>query len=540
MAPRYSEEEKGKQQVKGAVRENIKRIKAPALDNTKLIEENALTLIGRLTNPREQRIWALLPALPRKWNLQGKVEGSDLGNNCFLFRFEREDDLLRVLDNRPYHFAYWMVIIQRWEPVISRTFPSTIPFWIKIKGIPLHYWHEDTVRRVGQELGTYEKYELTKTTARVRKHCPLKLQEEVHEIEISGSNSKHASQAERELVTSRAKSGVNYAPSYNPRGVALEEPQESKRHAQTNPPPQVFRERVDRYGNPFGDRVGTKQTRNPPPEKASELENASKQDRKQTQSYTPSYAKTRELANNRGQRNRDLIPRRSEGQWRPKVTSEPEILPGKERTTTVDSQKIETQPGLVLSTTEENANRSREEIMEELNEVTRQYLSCANPVEAAARRQRVLFTDAQGLMERTAENIMASRAHVTLRPHLSDSNPVTPPPLQVSYNQTFISPRRLELLSPINLDEEANALEVGEIATVSANPQSKEQTEDRPARIKSIIVSPMDENRAQPPTSPVILESPSDNQTLLDFQNKAKKKAQSYLKSNTHQGEEPR
>lgn len=128
MAPRYTEEEKGKQQVKGAARENIKRIKAPTLDNTKLIEENALTLIGRLTNPREQRIWALLPALPRKWNLQGKVEGSDLGNNCFLFRFEREDDLTRVLDNRPYHFAYWMVIIQRWEPVISRTFPSTIPF----------------------------------------------------------------------------------------------------------------------------------------------------------------------------------------------------------------------------------------------------------------------------------------------------------------------------------------------------------------------------------------------------------------------------
>lgn len=425
---------------------------------------------------------------------------------------------------------------------------------------------------MGQELGTYEKHELTKTTARVRvlvdglkpvikesilefesgeesfltleyerlelhcsfcysllhlqKHCPLKLQEEAHETELSVSNTKQASHTERGLITSRAKSGVNYAPSYTPRDVAIEELQESKRHAQTYPPPQAFRERVDRYGNPFGDRVGTKQTRNPPPEKASELGNTSKQDRQQTQSYTPSYARTRELANNRGQRNKDLFPRRSEGQWRPKVTSETEVLPEKERETTVDSQKIETLPDLARPAMEEKANSSREEIMEELNEVTRQYLSCSNPVEAAARRQRVLFSDAQGLMERTAENIMASRAHVTLRPHLSDSNPVTPPPLQVSDNQTLISPRRLELLSPINLDEELNTLEGGELVTIPADNQNKKLTEDKPARIKSIIVSPVDNIRAQPPTSPIIIESPSDNQTLLDFQNKAKRNVQ--------------
>lgn len=113
-------------------------------------------------------MWALIPALPRKWNLQGKVNGSDLGNNCFQYRFEREDDLRRVLDNRPYHFAYWMVLIQRWEPIISNTFPSQIPFWIRIKGLPLHYWHDDMVCRVGQELGTLSNHELTRTTARVR------------------------------------------------------------------------------------------------------------------------------------------------------------------------------------------------------------------------------------------------------------------------------------------------------------------------------------------------------------------------------------
>lgn len=167
MVPRFTEAEKGKKHVS---ENNIKRIKAPSLDTSALIRDNALTLIGRLTNPREQKLWALIPALPPKWNLQGRVVGSDLRNDCFQFHFEREDDLRRVLDNRPYHFAYWIVILQRWEPVISTSFPSLIPFWTKIKGLPLHLWHDDMIVRVGQELGTLENHELTRHSARVRVH----------------------------------------------------------------------------------------------------------------------------------------------------------------------------------------------------------------------------------------------------------------------------------------------------------------------------------------------------------------------------------
>lgn len=52
--------------------------------------------------------------------------------------------------------------------MISNYFPSMIPFWIRIKGLPLHYWQDDMVCRVGQELGTMENHELTKTTAMVK------------------------------------------------------------------------------------------------------------------------------------------------------------------------------------------------------------------------------------------------------------------------------------------------------------------------------------------------------------------------------------
>ena len=92
--------------MRGESTKLVKRIKAPCLDTTTLIKENELTIIGRLTNPREQKMSTLIPSLPRKWNIRGRAVGSDLGNNCFQFRFESEEDVRRVLENRPYHFAF--------------------------------------------------------------------------------------------------------------------------------------------------------------------------------------------------------------------------------------------------------------------------------------------------------------------------------------------------------------------------------------------------------------------------------------------------
>ncbi|CAA7028693.1 unnamed protein product [Microthlaspi erraticum] len=60
-----------------------------------------------------------------------------------------------------------MLILQRWEPIISPTFPAYIPFWIELQGIPLHYWQKD-LYSIGEELGGMMKYEITSTTARIK------------------------------------------------------------------------------------------------------------------------------------------------------------------------------------------------------------------------------------------------------------------------------------------------------------------------------------------------------------------------------------
>lgn len=146
------------------------RVRAELPENTELINKCSLTLIGRVTNRSVQKIWPLLSFFSDLWKSDVKPVGADLGNGLFQFQFEREEDLLQVLEKRPYHFARWMVIVQRWEPTLSKAFPSLIPFWIKIQGIPIHLWSEGIATSIGNDIGIFEKAEITPLAMRMRAH----------------------------------------------------------------------------------------------------------------------------------------------------------------------------------------------------------------------------------------------------------------------------------------------------------------------------------------------------------------------------------
>ncbi|KAG2260876.1 hypothetical protein Bca52824_080170 [Brassica carinata] len=302
MAKRFTAEEKGKGISTNQPEARRIRLQVLDFDPSELIRDNALTLIGRLTNPRKQNMVSVLSYLPKKWNLLGRVAGSELGDDCFQCRFEEESDLQRVLDERPYQFARWMIIIQRWEPVISPTFPSQIPFWINIKGLPLHFWHEKVIRNIGFQLGALENYQLTKSSARIRlrvdglqpivKDTILDFDsgEETH-LKLEYENlANHCSYCNRlthlqsqcpERAHERHRTSQETLPSgppaqertnsirgeYRPSAPAPPVPAE-----ETSAPSDGFHQRVDRHGNLFGQRVaavsttvGLKNKITPPP-----------------------------------------------------------------------------------------------------------------------------------------------------------------------------------------------------------------------------------------------------------------------------------
>lgn len=64
-----------------------------------------------------------------------------------------------------------------------------------------------------------------------------------------------------------------------------------------------------------------------------------------------------------------------------------------------------------------------EEVMNDLHDATLQYINCDDPVESAARRQRVLHGDALGEMEETAARIIASPLMLATRFNSNYSTP---------------------------------------------------------------------------------------------------------------------
>ncbi|KAJ4888656.1 Uncharacterized protein Rs2_28404 [Raphanus sativus] len=129
-----------------------------------------------------------------------------------------------------------------------------------------------------------------------------------------------------------------------------------------------------------------------------------------------------------------------------------------------------------------SSNLQRAQIMQELQETTQQYLSCADPVEAAARRQRVLDGDAAGLMERTADSILAaSSLRRPLSPWELGIKSVSPPGIDF---ETAMQPSDAEVTPP----PERRHLE--EHIAINLSLERQERNPEKiniPAKLKSIV-----------------------------------------------------
>lgn len=166
---RLTAAEKGKNLVSDPYKApRTARVRVLEPENSYLLQKHSLTLIGRVTNPSTQKVRSLLPYFTDRWSTETRPVGSDLGQGMFQFQFEIEEDLLTILEKRPYQYTNWMVIVERWIPTTAPDFPSLIPFWIKVQGIPVHLWTEPTMKCIGNDIGVYEEAEITSLSVRMR------------------------------------------------------------------------------------------------------------------------------------------------------------------------------------------------------------------------------------------------------------------------------------------------------------------------------------------------------------------------------------
>ncbi|KAG7572722.1 hypothetical protein ISN44_As09g010770 [Arabidopsis suecica] len=130
-------------------------IHIPGFDYSDLVEKYKNSLVGRMFHSEGRSIDTLIAFMPRAriWDVEGKVQGINLGNGKFQFDFKKEEDLLKVLAKRPCHFNQWSFSLERWEPNIRDDFPNKMLFWIKVSGVPTHYRKTETYQGIGDAIG---------------------------------------------------------------------------------------------------------------------------------------------------------------------------------------------------------------------------------------------------------------------------------------------------------------------------------------------------------------------------------------------------
>lgn len=144
-------------------------IRVPAFDNSDLIAKFKQTLIGMMFHSDGRSVEALLKHMPKRriWDVEGRVRGTNLGNNKFHFDFDREEDLIKVLEKGPCHFNKWSFSLERWTPTIKEDFPNSMPFWAVVSGVPIHYKKQETYESVGKALGVFDKSDVEGSRVRV-------------------------------------------------------------------------------------------------------------------------------------------------------------------------------------------------------------------------------------------------------------------------------------------------------------------------------------------------------------------------------------
>lgn len=453
MHRRLSSAEKGKApalEYRPAPRVGRVRVSEPTIQSN--LHDHSLTLIGRITNPSTQKVWSLIPFFTDHWKADIPPVGTDLGMGMFKFQFELESDLLTVLEKRPYHYARWMVILQRWEPTISPTFPSMIPFWIKIQGLSIHLWTEEVARKFGEDLGTFEVADITSQTIRMRVHVNGRLPiikssiveypngDEVAVTLLYEKLEKHCQHCGkldheiRDCLEAKHQKKAHLA--------AQEESQRSKTSAMIKrDPPQEEREaiggfrrlsprREHRY-NPYSRNTQPHRSQNPSYQHSSQARRnpqwsergreRSSKDREDPDYYHRGGSRNDEKSYYR----RGSPPRRERYNFSgvSHTAQSPAARKGRDDLEWISTQNI---PRGDRDQTMERGSPlldghdllpvvAMENARGEVREVMRQYTSCADPSESAARKERLRQAEDQGQLEDSAAQIVrASLARQSL------------------------------------------------------------------------------------------------------------------------------
>ncbi|XP_013694079.2 uncharacterized protein LOC106398024 [Brassica napus] len=123
----------------------------------RVFDENETSLLGRLLNPDCQSMEKMIDYMPTAWRVQGRVRGIALSRDMFQFVFQREEDLVNVLKDRPWSYNHWAMALERWSSFPPENFLQHMSLWIRIRHIPVDFFTVKTMFKLASEIGEVEE-----------------------------------------------------------------------------------------------------------------------------------------------------------------------------------------------------------------------------------------------------------------------------------------------------------------------------------------------------------------------------------------------
>lgn len=112
-------------------------------------------LIGRIWTEKTVNKEAFKTVLSRVWRTVRAVIFQELSDNVWLFEFEDEFDMRRVLDGRPWSFDRQIIVLTEFDGSIPPTQMqfSHSPFWVQVHDMPLIFMSKGIGEKIGESMG---------------------------------------------------------------------------------------------------------------------------------------------------------------------------------------------------------------------------------------------------------------------------------------------------------------------------------------------------------------------------------------------------
>ncbi|CAN0915557.1 hypothetical protein LINGRAHAP2_LOCUS29206 [Linum grandiflorum] len=101
-----------------------------------------LCLVGAFSTKRVMHVHVVCRSLPSVWEPERGVEVDELDGGLYLFQFEHQLDVRKVVDKGSWHFNGVLLIVHELQPgKFQDQVPLTqIPFWVQVHQLPFGYF----------------------------------------------------------------------------------------------------------------------------------------------------------------------------------------------------------------------------------------------------------------------------------------------------------------------------------------------------------------------------------------------------------------